>query len=58
LTKEEETIINALEKQHPVSINELSRKLKTPVSKLSSALLKLEFDGLVKALPGSNFKLV
>lgn len=57
LTAEEEHIIKQLKQQSPDSIDQLSRKLKQPVSRLSASLLKLEFDGLIISLPGKNYKL-
>lgn len=57
LTPEEEKVISMLSNSESISIDQLSRNLKMPVSKLSSLLLKLEFDGLVLSLPGKNYKL-
>jgi DNA processing protein len=54
---EEEKVMKLLREKQPVSIDQLSRDLMQPVSKLSSLLLKLEFEGVVKSLPGKNFKL-
>jgi DNA processing protein len=57
LTVEEEAIIQILKQQSQVAIDQLSRILNQPVYKLSSLLLKLEFDGLIVTLPGKNYKL-
>lgn len=57
LSNEEEILVKALDSSNSITIDELSRSLNQPVSKLSSLLLKLEFDGLVLSLPGKNYKL-
>ncbi len=58
LTPVEETIVQQLEINSVLNINSLSKSLKIPLAQLSSILLEMEFKNIVKALPGSSFKLV
>jgi len=58
LSKEEEKIIDALRKEDKISLDSLSLKLDWPVSKLSSLLLNLEFEGIIRTYPGNYYKLV
>lgn len=57
LSPEEELVVSALKNNEPIFIDQLSRDTKLAMPKLSSLLLKLEFDGLVQSLPGKNYKL-
>jgi len=39
-------------------IDELSWKTETPISTLASILLQLEFQGIIKSLPGKKYQLI
>lgn len=57
LTKEEEQIISALRDLEKTPIDLICLKSSFPMSKVSSLLLKLEFDGMVKSHPGKIYSL-
>ena len=54
---EEKEILTLLQANTEIMIDELSWKSQIPASRLASLLLTLEFQGLIKALPGKKFKL-
>lgn len=58
LSSEEKMITDKLKINGPSTIDWLAVETNMPSSKLSSILLKLEFDGLVKNLPGNQYQLV
>ncbi|MFN3840301.1 MAG: DNA-processing protein DprA [Cyclobacteriaceae bacterium] len=58
LDEQEKTVVNQLLLKNPDSVDELSWKANMPVSQLASVLLNLEFKGLVKSLPGKQYKLI
>ncbi|MFO8054341.1 MAG: DNA-processing protein DprA [Bacteroidales bacterium] len=58
LNEEERKIINTLRTHGPSSLDWLAIEINIPGSKLSSILLKLEFEGLLKTLPGNQFQLL
>jgi DNA processing protein len=57
LNQEEREIIKILNGTEGMQIDDLSWKLQIPISKMASTLLSLEFQGLIKGLPGKKFKL-
>jgi len=59
LSDEEQEIASTL-RQHPdgIQVNELAIQMTKPFSKISSALLQMEFKGIVKCLPGGMYKIV
>ena len=57
LTPEQKTITKILAKYDKIAIDELSLQAKLPMSKTTSMLLELEFDGVVKSLPGKLYKM-
>ena len=57
LTKEEEKIIAALQGSEKTPIDLICLKSSFPMSKVSSLLLKLEFDGMIKSHPGKIYSL-
>ncbi len=57
LSEEENTLINILKETGETGVDELMAKSKIPVSRVSSCLLNLEFQGLVISLPGKRYKL-
>ncbi len=58
LNAEEKLISEKLRDHGPSTIDWLAVETGMPSSKLSSILLKLEFSGLVKNLPGNQFRIV
>lgn len=57
LNDEEKIIVDLLELNGEISIDYLSLNANMPHSKIASILLNLEFQGIVKALPGKRFTL-
>lgn len=58
LTEQEEKVVEALKEEDKISLDSLSLKLKWPVSKVSSVLLNLEFEGIIRTYPGNYYRLV
>jgi len=57
LSPEEELIAELLTEEGKLGIDLLSVKSNLPMSRVSSLLLKMEFEGLVRALPGKIYSL-
>jgi DNA processing protein len=57
LSLDEEKIVAVLQKNESTGIDAICAETKLPISKIAAALLNLEFQGLVRALPGKIFKL-
>lgn len=57
LTPEQKMVTAILSKNEKIAIDELSLQAKLPMSKTASMLLELEFEGIVKSLPGKLYKL-
>jgi len=57
LTADEELIIAQLKNNDELFIDHLALECNLPVSKISAALLNLEFAGLIKSLPGKMYRL-
>lgn len=57
LNGDEKKIVKLLREFEKVSLDVLSVKLKTPVSRLSGLLLNLELKGIVLTLPGKKYTL-
>ncbi|GAF03585.1 DNA-processing protein DprA [Saccharicrinis fermentans] len=55
-TGEAGLIYKLIKREKEVSVNFLSVSSGIPVSRVSSLLLKLEFDGLLKSLPGNRYR--
>lgn len=55
---DEQLILKALLENKELEIDQLSWITRIPLSQLASKLLHLEFQGLVKALPGKKFRVV
>ena len=51
-------IYNLVRQEKEVSVNFISIKTGIPVAKISTLLLQLEFDGLLKSLPGNMYRCV
>lgn len=58
LSEEEKTITHLLSQKDKFAIDDLSLQAKFPMSKTASLLLNLEFNGVVKSLPGKMYQLV
>jgi DNA processing protein len=57
LTPEEEKITDVLRMEDSMGIDDICLKTEMPTSKVAATLLNLEFQGLVRALPGKVYKL-
>lgn len=59
ILSEQEKQVVALLKEHPtgLQIDELSWRSQLPLSKLASVLLNLEFQNIIRCLPGKKFRL-
>jgi DNA processing protein len=49
-------IYNMVRQQKEISLDELCMKLGVPVNRMAPHLLQLEFDGLIKSLPGNRVR--
>jgi len=58
LNEDEKMITHILAQQGKESIDNLALQAKLPMSKTASLLLALEFNGVVKSLPGKLYKLI
>lgn len=58
LLPEEQILVNLLKEENNLMIDILSLRADMPVSKISPILLKLEFTGLIKSLPGKIYRLI
>jgi len=58
LSDEEKMITQLLSQKEKLAIDDLSLQAQIPMSKTASLLLELEFNGVVKSLPGKLYKLV
>jgi DNA processing protein len=56
--EEEKSILTLLKEKGESEIDHISYATEIPLGKLSSKLLSLEFEGIVKSLPGKKFKLL
>lgn len=57
LSPEEEKIIGIMKMADDMGIDDICLKAGMPTSKVAAALLNLEFQGIVRALPGKVYKL-
>ena len=55
VSQDEEKILNLLTGHEGIALDQISRTLEIPVSKVSANLLNLEFNGLVRSLPGKMY---
>lgn len=58
LTPDEQTVVDVLRGADAVYINHLSAHSGIPLQKLLALLVQMEFKGLVRSLPGSQYKMV
>lgn len=57
LNAEEKAIVEILQEKQPVHIDELNLRCGISTSSMASAILNLELQNLVQALPGKMYKL-
>lgn len=57
LSQLEEQIFELINENEEISSDQIARSLNKPLHQLSSALLKLEFSGLVESIPGNIYRL-
>jgi len=58
LTPDEKALVSILKEKGKTDIDTLTLHSGLPVHKISTTLLNLEFDGMLKALPGKMFELL
>jgi DNA processing protein len=58
MTEEEERVVGVLQEKGNVTIDEIFLHTGIPMSRVSASLLNLEFEGVVKCLPGKVYSLV
>ncbi|HPR30924.1 MAG TPA: DNA-processing protein DprA [Prolixibacteraceae bacterium] len=56
LDEDEKKLFDLFSKKELWTIDAVSRELNFPVQKINSLLLRLEFKGILKSLPGNRFK--
>ena len=57
MTPEEEIVVKILNEEAETGIDELTIKSGLSMSRCSAALLNLEFEGVVKSLPGKMYSI-
>jgi DNA processing protein len=57
-SEDEQKIIQSILEHQEIEIDKLSNLLKLEASALASSLLNLEFEGIIKTLPGKKFTLI
>lgn len=58
MTPDEEKIVTLLQENGQLGIDEICIQAETPMSKVSASLLNLEFEGIVKCLPGKVYSML
>ncbi|MBN1596701.1 MAG: DNA-processing protein DprA [Bacteroidales bacterium] len=58
LSDEEKLIYNLLKSNGEMPLDEISVSLELPVAKVSASLLNMEFNGLLRLLPGKMYKCI
>ncbi len=58
LKPEEELLIHIIQQEKNPTIDLIALKAQMPMSQVSAVLLNLEFEGLVRCLPGKVFKII
>lgn len=58
LTGDEKLVLNSFENEDKLSVDIISLKTNMPVSRVSALLLNMEFNGVLKVLPGNYYRLV
>lgn len=57
MTDDEKKIFEMLDREGEMNIDQISRIIEMPVHKLSSFLLQMEFNGLIKSYPGNMYRI-
>jgi DNA processing protein len=57
LSADEQLLVNLIDKHDSIAIDMICANVNLPVSKIASALLNLEFSGMVKTLPGKMYRM-
>lgn len=57
-TEDEKIVVDLLRENDEMGIDKLSWNCKLPYSKMASLLLRLEFKGVIKSIPGSQYVLI
>jgi len=58
LEPDEESIVNLLTVQNQMSVDGICIELQIPTSRIAAALLNLEFEGIIKCMPGKMYALI
>jgi DNA processing protein len=58
LTDDERTVFEFISKEGEMNIDQICRLTEMPVYKLSSLLLQMEFNGIIKCYPGNIYRIV
>lgn len=58
LNKDEQRIVELLRTEETMSSDKITNQLKMSIGKFAGLMLEMEFKGIVKALPGSQFSLI
>jgi len=58
LQADEKKLVDILGEEKEMSIDQIALKAQMPMSKVSAALLNLEFEGMLRSLPGKRYKLI
>jgi DNA processing protein len=58
LSPEEQALVDTLKDRNTKGLDEISLEAGLPISKTTSLLLNLEFNGIVKSLPGKIYSLI
>ena len=58
LTDDERIIYELISKEGEMNIDSICRAIEMPVYKLSSLLLQMEFNGIIRCYPGNLYRLV
>ena len=58
LTNTEQQVVDVLQTAEMVNLDHIRLETRLPASKLAATILNLELKGLVKTLPGSQYKLL
>ncbi|NNF01862.1 MAG: DNA-protecting protein DprA, partial [Bacteroidia bacterium] len=58
LKPEQKTLVSLLAENKEMHIDQIALYSEMKVSKVAALLLEMEFAGIIKALPGKQFKLI
>ena len=57
LSKEEQNVVNIIQKSGDIHINDITERLQMPVYKVMSTLMQLEFKGIIITHPGCRYSM-